>query len=334
MAIANERAIASAVAQQAAGTTLNGIRCDRAQDSAIARAIARVAADARDAPSDSPPESPLTTPPSSRASSPEPGAPSRASSPNPEPGANAVPLKGAAATKPLAPIARPITASPFTTPPTLATSQPLALAPSPALPPQTTSAEKAWRKEKERKAKLRKKLRLGAALNGQNAPPIKPALVRRWVHGLLDASIARAGAFSSEGMAHTRSAYQGLRDDRATRKACRLEEMEALGLEIRRWDASAPAPILDSRSRVVAIRAAQPRNWESVNRDASATIKTMRKRAYFPKKSTRHRRGDFPALAYGVSYGGGQQVCGHTPPPAASHSPHSGTGQLAALSAE
>ncbi|KAF7970990.1 hypothetical protein HWV62_22491 [Athelia sp. TMB] len=343
VAIANERAIASAVARQAAGTTLGGMDRGGAQGSAIARAIARIAADARDAPSDSPPESPLTTPPSSRASSPDLdlGASLRASPPNARPGGSAP----TTSIKHPPPAARPITSPVFATsflpapatsavpalvghahtptasrspeqqlrpardaaPPALLATTTLPAAPS----SKTTSIEKAWRREKERKAKLRKKLRLGAALDSQGAPPIKPALVRRWVQGLLDASVARASTFSSENMAHTRTAYQGLKDDRAARKLCRPEEMEALGLEVRHWDASSPAPICDSKGRVIAVCVAQPRSWECVNRDAVAAIKAARKRLYFPKKSRRHRRGDFPALAYGVSYGGGQQVPGN-----------------------
>lgn len=45
-----------------------------------------------------------------------------------------------------------------------------------------------------------------------------------------------------------------------------------------------------------------------VNRDAQALFDDTRIRFNFKPEQATHRRGEFPALAVGISYGGGQTV--------------------------
>ena len=68
--------------------------------------------------------------------------------------------------------------------------------------------------------------------------------------------------------------------------------------------------IVDKDGRIIAILVGQPADpgWPSAHRSAHAALQAARKRCRFPKKSTKHRRGDFPALSAGISYGGGQKV--------------------------
>ena len=68
--------------------------------------------------------------------------------------------------------------------------------------------------------------------------------------------------------------------------------------------------IVDKDGRIIAVLVGCPANldWPSVHRSAHAALQAARKRCRFPKKSTKHRRGDFPALSAGISYGGGQKV--------------------------
>ncbi|KAF7965825.1 hypothetical protein HWV62_41264, partial [Athelia sp. TMB] len=259
-AIANERAAKNAIARQAAGAGID--QTDRNEGQPLERAMAR-----------------------------EPLRPHRSHPPPPFDTLDAAKPSSAAAITSAFPVKLPL----FEDPPIPAAPLPPTHMSAPLTSPSATkSAEKAWRKEKERKAKLRKKLRHGASLGGQRALPIKPSLVKRGVNGLLDAS---PSAFASEGMAHTRTAYQGLRDDRSSRKVCGLEEMKALGLEVRHRDASSPTPIRDGKGRVIGICVGQPGGWKNVDQDATVAIKSLQKKPFFPKKSNRYRRGNFPALA-------------------------------------
>lgn len=70
-------------------------------------------------------------------------------------------------------------------------------------------------------------------------------------------------------------------------------------------------PITDDRLRVVGVCAGYPDDstWEATHIAAAEAIDRARQAfRYFSEKWIRHRRGDFLALAVGVSYGGGQKV--------------------------
>jgi hypothetical protein len=56
--------------------------------------------------------------------------------------------------------------------------------------------------------------------------------------------------------------------------------------------------------------AGQPRDdaWDTVERGASEAIRMGGEQASFTSKQRCHRRGQFLALAIGVSFGGGQKV--------------------------
>ncbi|KAJ7124030.1 hypothetical protein C8R43DRAFT_899244, partial [Mycena crocata] len=72
-------------------------------------------------------------------------------------------------------------------------------------------------------------------------------------------------------------------------------------------------PIVDSKSRIVAVLAGQPRD-PTYAADATAAYHAIldeRKRAQFSAKASTHRRGPFPALNVGLSYGKGQRIPGY-----------------------
>lgn len=56
--------------------------------------------------------------------------------------------------------------------------------------------------------------------------------------------------------------------------------------------------------------AGQPRDddWDTVHTDGIHAFEHAAKRCRFTSKQSSHRRGAFPALATGVSFGGGQKV--------------------------
>jgi hypothetical protein len=75
-----------------------------------------------------------------------------------------------------------------------------------------------------------------------------------------------------------------------------------------RYDRTATA-ILDPEGRIIAALVGQPEEaWEEVNEGLSDAIREARAQCDFSKKDKKHRRGNFPAMAVGVSFGGGQPV--------------------------
>lgn len=73
---------------------------------------------------------------------------------------------------------------------------------------------------------------------------------------------------------------------------------------------SVPTPILDHKERVIGVCAGRPddASWGTMQQDAAAELNDARERCRFSRASATHRRGQFPALAVGASFGGGQQV--------------------------
>jgi hypothetical protein len=69
--------------------------------------------------------------------------------------------------------------------------------------------------------------------------------------------------------------------------------------------------VVDSEERVVAMCVGHPRDddWDTVHMDGINAFKKASEQCRFSSEQTDHRRGEFPALATGVSFGGGQKAC-------------------------
>ena len=69
---------------------------------------------------------------------------------------------------------------------------------------------------------------------------------------------------------------------------------------------------MDVHNRVVAMLGGHPRgdsvDWDGVKKEASEAIETARQACSFAPSDRVHRRGNFAALARGVSFGGGRDV--------------------------
>lgn len=77
---------------------------------------------------------------------------------------------------------------------------------------------------------------------------------------------------------------------------------------------SVAVPVLDNNGRVIAILAGRPKNetessWRTVHDEALQAMLWGQKQASFTNKQLSHRRGKYPALSTGASFGGGQKVC-------------------------
>ena len=73
--------------------------------------------------------------------------------------------------------------------------------------------------------------------------------------------------------------------------------------------------LIDEIDRVIGVLYGQPRDlagWQKANRRA---LKLLRKAStYFTARTVKpHRRGTFPSVAHGISFGGGQQVSANQP---------------------
>ncbi|KAF9472816.1 hypothetical protein BDN70DRAFT_818102, partial [Pholiota conissans] len=71
--------------------------------------------------------------------------------------------------------------------------------------------------------------------------------------------------------------------------------------------------ILDGAKRIIAVLAGHPggSSWKEVRRGAENAIRKCEAKCKFPKKTRKHRRGDFAALSWGISHGGGQKKPGN-----------------------
>lgn len=69
-------------------------------------------------------------------------------------------------------------------------------------------------------------------------------------------------------------------------------------------------PIIDKIGRIIAMLCGHPDDpeWESIHVEAADTMRRSQRRIRRTKKNSKHRRGNFTALAAGVSFGGGQKV--------------------------
>ncbi|PPR07437.1 hypothetical protein CVT24_007572 [Panaeolus cyanescens] len=89
-----------------------------------------------------------------------------------------------------------------------------------------------------------------------------------------------------------------------------LSELVDMGFEVVEWDGREARPLLDSTGRICAVLAGQP--FDSTYRDAvdraSELMSAEAQTACYRAHETRHRRGPFPAVAFGLSYGGGQMT--------------------------
>lgn len=96
------------------------------------------------------------------------------------------------------------------------------------------------------------------------------------------------------------------------KRVYKVEELIGKGAKVPfklvKWNGRTATGILDSCGRIIAVLAGRPDDpsWESVHLEAVELLEKTRPLLRLSKKSTRHRRGNFAALSYGISHGGGQ----------------------------
>jgi hypothetical protein len=68
-------------------------------------------------------------------------------------------------------------------------------------------------------------------------------------------------------------------------------------------------PLLDRQHRIVGVLAGAPReNWQAVQIEALDALRLVQSRLELSSQGKKGKRGTFPSLAHGLSFGGGQLV--------------------------
>ncbi|KAH9857668.1 hypothetical protein C2E23DRAFT_805249 [Lenzites betulinus] len=95
-----------------------------------------------------------------------------------------------------------------------------------------------------------------------------------------------------------------------SRRLSRLDELRAQGFTVYDWDGVTTQAILDGADRIVGVLAGRPEDpaWDGVVREANIAMHRARRRCRFRRPDVAHRRGSYPTLARGVSFGGGQRA--------------------------
>ncbi|KAI0643566.1 hypothetical protein C8Q79DRAFT_1012149 [Trametes meyenii] len=108
-----------------------------------------------------------------------------------------------------------------------------------------------------------------------------------------------------------KGAFVGKRQSVDKEREWTLEDLKADGFEVFEWDGITPYILADAQERVVAVLAGRPEDtsWDEVVKEANRAMEATAKKCTFQEQHLNHRRGFFPALATGFSYGGGQKVC-------------------------
>lgn len=138
--------------------------------------------------------------------------------------------------------------------------------------------------------------------------------------------------FDAHKLKHTRRAYTGGRAAVGSRRSYALSDLvgegSAMGFTLEQWDGryafpnhvSRPphllfycrssAAITDDGDRVIGVLCGQPEDptWDKCHHNAAEAVKEAGDNLRFPRGADSHRRGDFPAVAVGASFGGGQRV--------------------------
>ncbi|OJT12466.1 hypothetical protein TRAPUB_10992, partial [Trametes pubescens] len=119
-------------------------------------------------------------------------------------------------------------------------------------------------------------------------------------------------AVDISGAAVARTGFIGRRQPQNASDHRPLTKADAvrLGFQYIEWDGREGRPLLDNASRVFAVLAGSPKDvdgWAQVNHDAQQAFDAARSMYRLEPKQISHRRGSFPAVAAGISFGGGQK---------------------------
>ncbi|KAF4604595.1 hypothetical protein EYR40_003369 [Pleurotus pulmonarius] len=186
---------------------------------------------------------------------------------------------------------------------------PTSCVPDPASRPLETSGSTSTAAHSGSKSKDRYKAKRLDARREKRAKAL--LLAGNTVKGISRRRIAKSlrvpAAINLGGSSHASTVYIGLRDD--VRQPYRsIEELQREGFKSIPWNVQDGFILVDTQGRIFGGGMA-PRDpsWAQVASDAADAVEEARNIARFTDGQSQHRRGRFPTLSTGISYGGGQR---------------------------
>ncbi|KAJ7754860.1 hypothetical protein B0H16DRAFT_1722565 [Mycena metata] len=112
----------------------------------------------------------------------------------------------------------------------------------------------------------------------------------------------------------TSTGWSGIRDRETQQREYTIPKLQReFGMRIVEWDGRTSRPLVDRESRVIAVLGGRPNDPEylRLTEQAARELEAARAELHFRPEQRSGRRGAFPAVSAGISFGGGQQVPGN-----------------------
>ncbi|KAG6826053.1 hypothetical protein H0H92_001295 [Tricholoma furcatifolium] len=169
---------------------------------------------------------------------------------------------------------------------------------------------------KTRRNKNRDKRRKNDKREGKAEEGVKVHVKKRQIEALKDALKFKFSL--GENVIVTITGWQGRRYSSLPKKNYTREEAEQLGMAHFPWNGRDTHLLLDQDFNVIGILLGQPRDradspgeWEALCKEAFEALRVAAASMNFSENECSHRRGAFPAVPHGISFGGGQKQPKH-----------------------
>ncbi|KAG6826569.1 hypothetical protein H0H92_015288 [Tricholoma furcatifolium] len=169
---------------------------------------------------------------------------------------------------------------------------------------------------KTRRNKNRDKRRKNDKREGKAEEGVKAHVKKRQIEALKDALQFKFSL--GENVIVTTTGWQGRRYSSLPKKNYTREEAEQLGMTHFPWNGRDTHLLLDQDFNVIGILLGQPRDradspgeWEALCKEAFEALHVAAASMNFSENECSHRRGAFPAVPHGISFGGGQKQPKH-----------------------
>ncbi|KAK7434984.1 hypothetical protein VKT23_019889 [Stygiomarasmius scandens] len=187
------------------------------------------------------------------------------------------------------------------------------LASSASTPSTTSNAKKrknACNKQKSKANKKHRRQEEGGKLTAEENPAPASSVGKHVIDAPnIDAAFAFKNDVDVSSTAYVGYREGGLYDSEGYWLNDLVGPDSEFGFQEVQWDGRTTTPIVDKNGVVFALLAGQPDNdptWDTCISAAAKTLSKERSKCRFMEKQISHRRGEYPALTTGISYGGGQ----------------------------
>jgi hypothetical protein len=146
------------------------------------------------------------------------------------------------------------------------------------------------------------------AINESNGTSLKACTIKH----LQRAVPLNVESFALQEISPTKPGWRAKNEAEDDRKTRTLEQLTspAYAMDYFKWDGTTPGPLVDIPGRIFGAAAGMPRTteWDAIQLNIADAFEAARGRCHFSEEELVHRRGPFPALDSGISFGGGQKV--------------------------